>query len=74
MIDPDVSLRFDSQALERPCSECKKENALPWTAICQTCQLAELQRGQDILLTNKVVERAERDSVYAARLKMALGL
>lgn len=74
MIDPDVSLRFDSQPLERPCSECKKANALPWAAICQTCQLAELQREQDISLTNKVVERAEQDSVYAARLKMALGL
>ncbi len=60
--------------LRTSCRVCQKESAMLATGLCASCQVEEATRDHDILLTNKVVERAERDSMYAARLKMALGL
>lgn len=61
-------------ARQPTCRDCGKQNSTPWMPRCVSCQFNHAQREQDENLTNKVVERAERDPVYAARLKMALGL
>lgn len=60
-------------AVGRSCVDCKREPA-QYTERCMMCQNDYNIREADKVWSDKVVERAERDPVYAARLKMALGL
>lgn len=72
MIDPEVQNSDPYVRVSPPCTVCGKRPGI--YGECWKCQMKKAQQNYFRQRTDEVLTRVEQDPVFAARLKIALGL